>query len=47
MKDGRGLTELEKAFKTATIGLDYYLKHKEGQYPEQVPEHERSKAKIQ
>ena len=44
---GRGLTELEKAFKTATMRLDYYLKHKEGQYPEQVLEHERSKAKIQ
>ena len=26
---GRGLIELE----TATIGLDYYLKYKEGQYP--------------
>ena len=44
---GRGLTEVEKAFKTATMGLDYYMKHKEGQYPEQVLEHQRSKAKIQ
>ena len=42
---GRGLIEAETAFKTATIGLDHYLKHKEGQYPKQVLEHERSKAK--
>ena len=48
-KDGGrpGLNEVEKMFKTATIGLNYYLKPKEGQYPEQVLEHERSKAKIQ
>ncbi|CAH3183363.1 unnamed protein product [Porites lobata] len=31
---GRGLIDVETAFKTATIGLDHYLKHKEGQYPE-------------
>ena len=42
---GRGLIEVETAFKTATIGLDHYLKHKEGQYPKQLFEHERSKAK--
>ena len=30
---GRGLIDVETAFKTATIGLDHYLKHKEGQYP--------------
>ena len=42
---GRGLIDVETAFKTATIGLDHYLKHKEGQYPKQVLEHERSKAK--
>ena len=42
---GRGLIDVETAFKTATIGLDYYLKHKEEQYPKQVLEHERSKAK--
>ena len=28
----RGLIEVETAFKTATIGLDHYLKHKEGQF---------------
>ena len=43
---GRGLIDVETAFKTATIGLDHYLKHKEGQYPKQVLEHERSKAKY-
>ena len=32
---GRGLIEVETAFKTATIGLDHYLKHKEGRYPKQ------------
>ena len=42
---GRGLTDVETAFKTATIGLGHYLKHKEGQYPKQALEHERSKAK--
>ncbi|CAH3168102.1 unnamed protein product [Porites evermanni] len=42
---GRGLIDVETAFKTATIGLDHYLKHKEGQYPKQVLEHERFKAK--
>ena len=26
---GRGLIELETAFKAATIGLDHYLKNKE------------------
>ena len=40
-----GLIDVETAFKTATIGLDHYLKHKERQYPKQVLEHERSKAK--
>ena len=30
---GRGLIDVETAFKTATIGLDHCLKHKEGQYP--------------
>ena len=30
---GRGLIDVETAFKTATIGLHHYLKHKEGQYP--------------
>ena len=29
---GRDLIEVKKAFKTATIGLDHYLKHKEGQF---------------
>ena len=42
---GRGLINVETAFKTATIGLDHYLKHKEGQYPKQVLQHEQSKAK--
>ena len=42
---GRGLIDVETAFKTATIGLDHSLKHKEGQYPKQVLEHDRSKAK--
>ena len=42
---GMGLIDVETAFKTATIGLDHYLKHKQGQYPKQVLEHERSKAK--
>ena len=41
---GRGLTEVETAFRTTTIGLNHYLKHKEGRYPKQVLEHERSKA---
>ena len=41
---GRGLIEVETAFKTAIVGLDHYLKHKEGQYPEPLLEHERSKA---
>ena len=27
---GRCLIEVETAFKTATMGLDHYLKHKEG-----------------
>ena len=40
--EGRGLIEIETAFKTAAIGLDHYLKHKEGQYPKQVLEYERS-----
>ena len=42
---GRGLTDVETAFKTAAIGLGHYLNHKEGQYPKQVLEHERSKVK--
>ena len=42
---GRGLIEVETAFKIATIGLDHYLKNKDGQYPKQVLEHDRSKAK--
>ena len=41
---GRGLIEVETAFKTATIGLDHYLKHKERCYPKQLLEHDRSKA---
>ena len=41
----KGLIDIETAFKTATIGLGHYLKHKEGQYPKQALEHERSKAK--
>ena len=46
IKDGgRGLTDVETAFKTVKIGLNHYLRHKEGQYPMQVLEHERSKAK--
>ena len=40
----RGLIEIETAFKTAAMGLDHYLKHKDGQYPKQQLEHERSKA---
>ena len=27
---GRGLTDVETAFKTATIALNHYLRHKEG-----------------
>ena len=42
---GRDLIEVKKAFKTATIGLDHYLKHKEGQYRKQLLEDERSKSK--
>ena len=42
---GRGLIEVETAFKTATIGLDHYLKNKDGQYPNQVLGPDRSKAK--
>ena len=45
---GRDLIEVETAFKTAfktaTVGLDHYLKHKDGQYVKQVLEHERSRA---
>ena len=45
-KDGRrGLIEVEIAFKIATIGLDHYLKNKDGQYSKQVLQHDRSKAK--
>ena len=42
---GRGLINVETAFKTAKIGLARYLKYKEGQYPNQVLEHKKSKAK--
>lgn len=42
---GRGLIEVETAFKIATIGLDHYRKNKDGQYPKQVLEHDTSKAK--
>ena len=42
---GRSLINVETAFKIATIGLDHYLKYKEGQYTKQVLEHENSKAK--
>lgn len=42
---GRGLIEVESAFKTARIGLNHHLKHKQGQYPKQVREQERSKTK--
>ena len=35
---------VETAFKTATIGLDHYLKHKDGRYPKQLLEHDRTKA---
>ena len=44
MEEGT-LINVETAFKTATIGLDHYLKRKEGQYPKQVLQHEQSKAK--
>ena len=42
---GRGLIEVETAFKISTIGLDHYLKNEDGRYPKQVLEHDRSKAK--
>ena len=42
---GRGLIDVETAFKIVTIGINHYLRHKEGQYPNQVLEHERSNAK--
>ena len=42
---GRGLIDVETAFKTVTIGINHYLRHKEGHYPKQVLEHERYKAK--
>ena len=38
---GSGLIEVETAFKIATIGLDHYLKNKDGQYPKQVLGHDR------
>ena len=41
---GRGLIKVETALKTATIGLDHYLKNKEGQYSKQLLEHELPKA---
>ena len=40
---GRGLIEVETTFKIAKIGLDHYLKNKDGQYPKL--EHDRSKGK--
>ena len=40
---GRGLIDVETAFKTITIGLNHYLRDKEGQYPKQVLEHEKTK----
>ena len=40
-----GLIEVETTFKIATIGLDHYLKNKDGQYPKQVLEPDTSKAK--
>ena len=43
---GRGLMEVETVFKIATIGLDHYLKNKDGQFPKQVLEHDMSKAKT-
>ena len=42
---GRGQIDVETAFKTVTIGINYYLRHKEGQDPKQVLEHERHKVK--
>ena len=42
---GRGLIDVEAAFKSVTIGLNLYLRHKEWQYPKQVLGHERYKAK--
>ena len=41
----KGCTSQETAFKIATIGLDHYLKNKDGQYSKQVLEHDTSKAK--
>ena len=41
---GRGLIQVETAFKIATIGLDHYSKNKDGQYPKQVLERDTSKA---
>ena len=35
--------KMEEAFKTATVGLDHYLWHKEERYPKQVLEQERPK----
>ena len=42
---GRGLIDVEAAFKSVTIGLNHYLRQKEWQYPKQVLGHERYKAK--
>ena len=42
---GRGLIEVETAFKIATIGFNHYLKSKDGQYPKQALEHDRTKTK--
>ena len=37
--------DVERLYKTAAIGRNHNLKHKEGQYTKQVLEHERYKAK--
>ena len=42
---GRGLIKLETAFKIATLGFNHYLKNKDGQYPKQALDHDRTKTK--
>ena len=42
---GKDLIEVETAFRAATIGLDHYLKYKEGKYPKQVFNYDKAKAK--
>ena len=42
---GRGLIDVETPLKTITIELNPHLRDKEGQYPKQVLEYERSEAK--